>query len=760
MFKKFILFGFLCFMALLKVIAQDENPFLTYDVPSQNLLKFNRFLINPTFSTVREDKSYFNLLHRNQSATVDNNAQTYFLSYSGRMNDRTGLGLSLFSQQFGIISNYGVLANYAYGVKLSDKSNFTFGANVSYYRSGLDRGRSSTVDPNDPLLDGFQESNLLSFQPGFNISYGKFDFGIFAENLFDYNLKTSTSITDFADKTFSGHLQYTHMFEDGNGIFEGGRLMPLARVKRAGQKFESAEKDIILGGSLILDLPKIGWVQGGYDDFYGASAGIGFNLNKRLSLGYTMEKGITNNFNNFGLTHEISFAYSITPNLTEDRVLFEDENELAQNDLEEDVAALGTKDEELEKLRKALAENNEVLAELMFRQDSIEESRNSDLERRFEMVMRMVRRETNGENPQIEEKAKQIYLLNNAKTQDATSLADNEKQVAPVLETKNTDNYVLSDLNSVNAIKTENTPVEKAQTNETNTNSRTVTIDAIAANKETTKNLTNSKVASNLNSEPAIAAAPKRATIKENVVQEQEKDAFTHLAKSNSIKSRKFRNLEGVNDGYYVVANVYKNTHYMQKFIDELKAKGIAADYFENKQNGLHYVYLKHDATWKDAVTSYNSNINDNYTGDKWIMNVDNSSNYSNSAYAENTQKIKEKSSKYNMGTVQNNTIAKDNVIATSAPQIQNYKVSGVDGGYYIIANVFASAKNANSFVKLLNSQGLNASYFVNPENNYRYVYLKKHDSWSNALVSYYSKINNAYQQKMWVMKVSQNLVS
>ena len=236
-----------------------------------------------------------------------------------------GLGLSLYQQREGTVTNFGVLANYAYGIKLSDKSNFTFGANISYYNSGFDQNRVLTVEE-DPFLAGLQDSNLLSFQPGFNISYGQFDFGVFAENLFDYNLKTSESITPFNDKTFSGHLQYTHEFDKTSGVLEAGRLMPLARVRKVG------EEDLVFGGSLILDLPKLGWVQGGYDSFYGASAGVGFNLNKRLSLGYTMEKGLSNNFDNFGLTHEISFAYSFTPNLTEDRVFFEDStDELVEN---------------------------------------------------------------------------------------------------------------------------------------------------------------------------------------------------------------------------------------------------------------------------------------------------------------------------------------------------------------------------------------------------------------------------------------------
>src|SRR5690606_1939016 len=319
----------------------------------------------------------------------------------------------------------GIMANYAYGIKLSDNSNFTFGANLAYYNSGFDRNRAAALDPNDPSLNGLQDSNLLSFQPGFNISYGKFDFGIFAENLFDYNLKSSESVTDFRDKTFSGHLQYTHEFENSSGILEHGRLMPLARVRKAGQD------EVVLGGSLILDLPKLGWLQGGYDSFYGASAGIGFNINRRLSIGYTMEKGLSNNFDNFGLTHEISFAYSITPTLTEDRVLLEaDYDQLVESEMDPEEV-LTAQEVELEKLKKALAENDEFLAELMFRQDSLEADRKRDLERRFDMVMKMVRDETRGERPDLEAKAREIYLPNNDRGTLALQLVTRDSDKKP-----------------------------------------------------------------------------------------------------------------------------------------------------------------------------------------------------------------------------------------------------------------------------------------------------------------------------------------
>ena len=690
MFKKrFILI--LVFIASFTAInAQEDTPFVPYDVPSQNLLKYNRFLINPTFSTVRENVSYINLLHRNQSVQFNDNNQNYFLSYSGRISDRTGLGLSLYSQREGTVSNFGVLANYAYGVKLSDKSNFTFGANVSYYNSGFDLNRVTTVEE-DPFLAGLQDSNLLSFQPGFNISYDKFDFGIFAENLFDYNLKTSESVTAFKDKTFSSHLQYTHEFENTTGVLESGRLMPLARARKVG------EDDIVFGGSLILDLPKLGWVQGGYDSFYGASAGVGFNLSKRLSLGYTMEKGLSNNFDNFGVTHEISFAYSFEPNLTEDRVFLENsEDDLVDSDdfVQEDSIASS---EELEGLKKKLAENDAIIAELMFRQDSLENNRKKDLEKRFEMVMRMVRNETNGERPDLEQKAEKLFLGDNTDIAAAANNANNDgRERTQTIK------------------KTE--PIQKTK-------------DAVVMRDKETKT--------------------RPIATKDNVP--KVKDTYKTTA-SDKVKSRKFRDLEGVEDGYYVVANVYKGGQYMHKFIDGLEQKGITADYIDNPNNGLKYVYLNRYNTWEEAVAAHKSQLNGKYSGEMWIMNVEN--RYTNEAYVENTNKIKEKSSKYESDVLQKNVIVRDKV-AANKQEPKSQIINGLESGYYLIANVFANPNNAKRFVKLLNSYGLNASYFINPKNNYRYVYLKRHQSWNNALLSYYTKLNDAYDDKMWIMRVT-----
>ncbi|WP_405384853.1 type IX secretion system membrane protein PorP/SprF [Maribacter sp. LLG6340-A2] len=739
MLKRSVLYLLLFLLAIFKLAAQEDSPFVSYDVPAQNLLKYNRFLINPTFSTVREDKSYINLLHRNQSVQFDDNNQNYFLSYSGRISDRTGLGLSLYSQRMGTLSNFGVLANYAYGIKLNDKSNFTFGANVSYYNSGFDQGRASTVEE-DPFLAGLQDQNLISFQPGFNLSYGKFDLGMFAENLFDYNIKTSESLTEFKDKTFSGHLQYTHQFENQSGIFEEGRLMPLARVRKIG------EEDVTLGGSLILDLPKLGWIQGGYDSFYGAAAGVGFNLNRRVSLGYTMEKGLSNNFDNFGLTHEISFAYSFTPNLTEDRVMLEDdyEDDLVENKLEPENIATN---EEVALLKQKLAENDAIIEELMFRQDSIENARQSDLERRFEMVMRMVRNETNGDRPDLEKKAEDLFM----NQKDNTSIASaNKPQEVISPEEEQVANTTLQKKDNVQEVASvEKNNVRNAE------NKTTGTKVALSQNKSHQQPATTEKnEVDQINKVNTLQQVqPKDAVAVNN------KTATRLMQKTvqDNVKSRRFKDLPNVKDGYYVVANVYKGGKYMDKFLGTLNEQGINADYIDNPNNGLKYVYLERFETFDEAVAAHDSNLNGQYTGKMWIMNVDNT--YTNEAYVNNVKKIQKKASKYDDNVLSKNVVVKDNV-ASNEGKSKSYVIEGAGSGYYLIANVFANPNNAKRFVQLLNSFGLSASYFINPENNYRYVYLKKHDSWTNALISYYSKLNDAYNEKMWIMRVNEDLMA
>lgn len=292
----------------------------------------------------------------------------------------------------------------------------------------------------------------------------------------------------------------------------------------------------------------------------------------------------------------------------------------------------------------------------------------------------------------------------------------------------------------------------KSQNNKNTEQSKDILADAVTQVPSTKQQETNTRPSKRVRD--AVVAANntgnKPVATKDNIGN----TTNVRQSKQDKIKSRRFKDLNGVEDGYYVVANVYKGGRYLHKFIDDLEQKGLSADYIDNTNNGLKYVYLNRYDTWQEAVDAHQSNLNGTYDGEMWIMNVDN--RYTNEAYVENTNKIKEKSTKYNTDVLQQNIIVKDK-IAAKKQEPKTQIINGVDTGYYIIANVFANPNNANRFVKLLNSYGLSASYFINPENNWRYVYLKRHQSWNNALISYYTKLNDSYDDKMWIMRVTPN---
>jgi type IX secretion system PorP/SprF family membrane protein len=367
-----------------------------------NQVFFNRFLINPTFSLIRENKSYLNILHRNQYATFDDNSQNYFLGFSNKLNDHTALGIGVYSQSSGVIQEFGFNANYATSVDLGANSTLAFGTNITYVNKGVDKNRV-VISQQDPTISDARKESKIAIQPGINLSLGNFDFGLYAEDLFRYNQTTEEFITNLSLNSVKASVQYTHEFKAGRGLFHNARLMPLTQI---GQNLDGS---LYYLGSLVLDLPSYGWLQTTIDQEYGMSAGVGFNLSKTMSLGYLMEKDLSQDEANLGWNHELSLAYT-----------FKDDNSMANSYVDSssdakidrivrnyeeqisDLLAERNKKEKKAKLNQKVTngtidentlayQNKLILDELMIRQDSIEASRIASFEDRFETIVRLLR---------------------------------------------------------------------------------------------------------------------------------------------------------------------------------------------------------------------------------------------------------------------------------------------------------------------------------------------------------------------------------
>ena len=324
------------------VFAQDA-PALVYSFPSHNNLQFNRFLLNPTFSYTTEKTSYVSLYHRNQWLQFDDSPKVYMASYSSSLTDKTGLAFGIYQQKEGVLTSWGGIANYAYKVTLNEKMNLLLGFNFAYYNSGIDKTGVIAEEP-DPFIMAARSNSLLSIKPGVSLQYGNFDFGVYAENYIDYDFKTSEMANAYARKTLVGHAFY-RSYHQKEGLF-GTNVLTLGI-----RAVQSEERDLSYNGILLAEFPRLGWVQTSIDKFYGVSFGFGIHLTKRLSLGYTFEKGISEGLSNFGPTHEIVMALA-----------FQDRNlkfEIQSVDNQFDEVSFSEQQEQLDKKQQEEKEDKE-----------------------------------------------------------------------------------------------------------------------------------------------------------------------------------------------------------------------------------------------------------------------------------------------------------------------------------------------------------------------------------------------------------------
>lgn len=332
---------------------------------SQNFVKYNGFLMNPTFSWLGKDQDYISLYHQSQMAGFDGAPKLYMLNYSTKVDANKGAALGVFQKSHGIFTSFGGYANFAYGIQISNKIWLALGANLVYFESGI---KSSALSA-DPTLDNIGRQSAISLRPGLNLSIGKFDVGGYAENLVTYSFSDKKSIDEA--KRFSGHLMFS------SDLGEKTYMKVLAR----GQKQDSL---LAYGGNLLFGLSHIGYLQAGYDIFEERSTisvGLGINITPNISVNYMMGK-TSGEIDLKPTTHEIMFVYNF---------LGHGQSQATQTQAQEDPQTL----QRLEKTQNELAEmkyqmqlNAQKRAAMQKRLDSImqaERNRPADKVREIEV---------------------------------------------------------------------------------------------------------------------------------------------------------------------------------------------------------------------------------------------------------------------------------------------------------------------------------------------------------------------------------------
>ena len=329
--KKHLLHIVLLF-CITQLLHAQEDGVVAFDLPTRNSLKFNKYTINPTFSFVREQNKYISFYNKRQWVQFDDAPLTYLASYAGRFRENMGIGVGVFQQDYGVLTTFGGVLNFAYNAALNTDSNLTFGLNLGFYKSGINEGRVNTNFP-DPSLENIPSNSIITINPGINYGTAFIDFGVSINNAVSYNLLTSEMIEDNPEQSIQGHLMYTG-YANSRGFFDESKFSGLLRS-------EFKKEQTVISGLIMLAVPKGIWAQAGYNSLYGVSGGLGLNITTQIAVEYNYEKAI-GDVSSFGNSHEITLAYK-----------FKNKERYNYSGDDDEQALLSTK-----KKRKVLAKNS------------------------------------------------------------------------------------------------------------------------------------------------------------------------------------------------------------------------------------------------------------------------------------------------------------------------------------------------------------------------------------------------------------------
>lgn len=79
---------------------------------------------------------------------------------------------------------------------------------------------------------------------------------------------------------------------------------------------------------------------------------------------------------------------------------------------------------------------------------------------------------------------------------------------------------------------------------------------------------------------------------------------------------------DGLQPGFYLIANVFGTKKYFENFMRTLQAQGLEPKSFYRSLNKYNYVYLKRYATIEEARQARDSRFNGRYTDKTWIFRV------------------------------------------------------------------------------------------------------------------------------------------
>ncbi len=656
--------------------GHSQDVSLPADLRQHALTQYNASLFNPTFSLDRNNPQSVALWTRWQWQNFDADPTTLFLNYTRSLNDRSAAGLGFFQQNTGIYFNTGAAANYAYEVKFNRLIKVSFGANIFGFQQQI----ADTRFPINPIPGIPQtaptDDFILQVAPGFNISVENFSMSLASENLFDYNFTDKGANTATSDKIFMGMASYDFpvMASDSTAY-----LRPSIYLRTI------PEQENQIGMNALFSTQKY-WGQVGYNNFYGISVGAGGTVFNRFSLGALVEFGTSASLNSKDPSFEIVASYFLgkpmnrrkivasgIDDLNQEVILANEEltieemreelrkaeeeaNGMVSDEKKEQVAESVKEEETLDVPKEEVVEaqlDKKELKRLANEQKALEKQQRKD-----SIATVKQEKEALALNQKLEEEqakiaaseAKEAERAASSLEKEQTKIAETkakeeEKAAALAAEEKAKEEKRLADLKKEGDAKAlaeadrieqqrKLDAIEKAKlaneaTKAKEESARIAQAEAIkvandeaaAKAKEEADKVASEESARLAREEAArVAKAAEARVAKEEVVTEE---VVTEEVKPQAgEKYEEVANEDGLEPGYYLIANVFGTKKYFDAFMGDLTKKGMQPKSFFRSVNKYNYAYLAKYNTISEARRARDSKFDGKYAGKTWIFRV------------------------------------------------------------------------------------------------------------------------------------------
>lgn len=290
--KRFIIL--IGLMATMFAFGQQDPMFTHY--------MYNTLSVNPAYAGSREALTV-TLLHRNQWVSFPGAPKTNTMTlHSPVFNENVGLGLSLTHDVIGPTKFTSMYGDFAFRVKLTKKSNLTFGLKAGVDLLSANLPFLQIQDPNDPaFLNSFKNKALPNFGFGLFYTYkNRFYAGLSIPRMLQHKFVGENTLIS------SGILKGHYYFITGASL----KLSNFVEFKPSALVKMTVGAPVELDVTALFELYKrinFGLMYRSGDAF---GALVGVYIFDRLLLGYSYDFSLTNTTLKYnGGSHEIMLRY-------------------------------------------------------------------------------------------------------------------------------------------------------------------------------------------------------------------------------------------------------------------------------------------------------------------------------------------------------------------------------------------------------------------------------------------------------------------